>query len=735
MNFAPPNLRSLQGPFLWCTLAWTPMLWAEIRDFDPTAEGPWSDVEKTTLTVPLIPNGSVTMDGTVSQEEYGNFPGQLVDPGVNAWILDYPGDRQWDGPEDSSFTFWLAHDEEFFYVGVVAKDEVINQDDPTSLWKDDSIEIVVDALNDRYDINTDNSNDPYGGHNYVSYNGRFSDWDHEGGNKGGRRWSSEVDWAYGEQGEVWAVGSDQDQDNEDGHWHLDIRFAKSIFEDPEAGNRLENGYVMGFNIGMDDDDKFGPGENGDRSRSLDLELQYWWANRLRLLGWNAEEAENYEPAHIANGDHEEDFETGINSGGRLTHGGTGEIIFASDNPFELAPGPNITVSSRKSLGKLSTENPSYSEVIAVRNTGTENALTLSSVTLGGPDGELFEVDEFPATIAPQRQADIKFTFRPDGRTGNFSALLEIASDDVDLDDRMRVIEITASVVNLQGPMAQFSLDEAAGSTVMVDVSGHGRHGTYDAGGGTLALAQEALASGTAIEVSGGALGRVDGRHLDFESFTVSMWFRSEGGDGFQTLFAQGEPEGTPTYALLASGGNLAWFVGEETVFETSHGEAYAIGHTHHLAVSYGHVAPEKAVIYVDAVEVTSRQGLNPLAIGRDSVFVIGSYFDARLPFRGRIDDVQLYDRALSAEEVTWLRDHPGMVIGQRQPGGDLILGQVGLGTGGRIAFSLPDDATADIEYSTDLIHWKVIVPGAMGTFEETDAGRTEARAGYYRARR
>ena len=74
-----------------------------------------------------------------------------------------------------------------------------------------------------------------------------------------------------EDGDVWTVGKEVE-----GGWHLDMRFSKRLFEDPEAGNKLQDGYVMGFNIGMDDDDKFGPGTNGDGSRSQDLELQYFW---------------------------------------------------------------------------------------------------------------------------------------------------------------------------------------------------------------------------------------------------------------------------------------------------------------------------------------------------------------------------------------------------------------------------------------------------------------------------
>src|ERR1051325_6427072 len=150
----------------------------DIMSFDPTSTGPWSERGKTTLTVPKVPNGSIKLDGNVTSQEYGDSTGTTVTPGVNAWILDFPADRAWDGPADSSFTFFLAHDDDYFYVGVNVKDDVLNSDDPNgSFWKDDAIEIVVDALNDRFDNNTDNSNDPYGGHNYVNFQGRFSAWD------------------------------------------------------------------------------------------------------------------------------------------------------------------------------------------------------------------------------------------------------------------------------------------------------------------------------------------------------------------------------------------------------------------------------------------------------------------------------------------------------------------------------------------------------------------------------
>ena len=644
------RIGPVNGFFGLAIVACTSLSFAEIPEVDPTAEGPWSDVERTTLTVPLIPDGSVVIDGSVSQEEYGNFPGQFVNPGENAFILDFPGDRQWDDENDSSFTFWLAHDTNYFYVGINAKDDVLNQDDDTALWKDDSVEMIVDALNDRYDINTDASNDPYGGHNYVSYNGKFSDWNHADNERLNMRWTSAIEWTYAEDGEVWSVGSEVD-----GGWQLDVRFAKSLFEDPEAGNKLEDGYVMGFNIGLDDDDKFGGGPNGDGTREQDLELQYWWANRLRAIGWTPEEEEG--------GAKIEDFDLGINSGGRLTHGGTGEIIFSNENPFELSPGPNISISARKSLGQLDSAPPSYAEVLSVRNSGTENTLAISAVTVTGPDAALFSVDAFPATIAPQESADIRYTFTPNRSIGDFSVTFEIVNDDVDADDQTRFVEVTASVVNLQGPIAHYSLDEAAGTTEMLDITGFHRHGTFE---NAITLGKPALATGTAMIVAEGGFGQVDGRQLPIENFTVSMWIQANVAAGLQTFFAQGEQGGNPTYALLTNDGDLQWFVGDAPVFATSTGAAYTAGTTHHIALS--HTADSGTVaIYVDGVEVASQTGLDPLVIDSSvTTFMIGS-FNGALPFNGIVDDVQVYDRALSVENITFLKNNPGEVLGVTGP--------------------------------------------------------------------
>ena len=303
-----------------------------IQDFDSTAPGPWSEIANTVTGVAKVPNGSVTIDGELSAAEYGNIPGVNVTPGDpanggNAWILDFPGERSSDGPDDTSFTFWLAHDDEFLYVGVKAKDDVVQSDDPNdNFWRDDSIEIVTDVFFDRFDNNVDNSNDEYGGHNYVNFLGRFSRWDDATDERIDGIWATGVDWTYGENGDVYGMGGEVE-----GGWQMEVRMNKRMF-DPDGGEKLRKGHRIGFNIGMDDDDgRGGPGNDAPD----DLEVQYFWANRGRTIAWNETEKEFYTDLEIAYGAIAADSfleQDVINGAGRLSHGGTGEIIFGFDAP-------------------------------------------------------------------------------------------------------------------------------------------------------------------------------------------------------------------------------------------------------------------------------------------------------------------------------------------------------------------------------------------------------------------
>jgi hypothetical protein len=150
-------------------------------------------------------------------------------------------------------------------------------------------------------------------------------------------WATAVDWKYGAAEDVFGSGKAVA-----GGWKMETRFKKRLFEDPVTGNKLRNGYVMGFNIGLDDDDKKGPGPAGDKSRSQDLELQYFWANRLRYSKVDAAYLESLTAEERALQVWRADTENHpliIDGNGRLSHAGTGEIVFGYDT-------------DRKSSGKI-----------------------------------------------------------------------------------------------------------------------------------------------------------------------------------------------------------------------------------------------------------------------------------------------------------------------------------------------------------------------------------------------
>ncbi len=309
--------------YIMCTLALSliisfPVL-SQVLDFDERAEGPWSDIGKTTVTTPKVANGSVKLDGVVSSSEYGGFTGISVIPGVNAWILNYAQAKEWSGPDDSSFTFYLAYDDENFYIGVDVKDDVVRSNDPNpQFWKDDAIEILIDPLKTGYDYNYDSFIPDYGGHIYFNYEGRFSNWDDAADAPQTQiRWSKAVDWYYGENEIIYGFGEEKS-----GGWTVEARYGKANFEDPDGIFKLQPGASMTFNIGIDDDD------------GADLALQYWWANRIRAIGANPDsefwdlltEQELAIKAYLDPNSAAAFWEVGIDANGRLSPAGAGEVI-------------------------------------------------------------------------------------------------------------------------------------------------------------------------------------------------------------------------------------------------------------------------------------------------------------------------------------------------------------------------------------------------------------------------
>ncbi|MBI1390164.1 MAG: hypothetical protein GC154_17120 [bacterium] len=228
-------------------------------NFNEKTDGPWSDVANTTITIPKV--SSVQLDASVSSAEYGGFTGINVIPAETGWVLNYAAAKNFEGPDDTSFTWYMAYDDNNLYIGLTVKDDVVRSNDPpASFWKDDSVELVIGPYNDRYSINTDDQTQAYdvGGHVYFNYQGVISA-DRAAGDV---KFSNGVQWVYGENGDVFAVGKETP-----GGWTLEARIGKSMLNLNGNGLDMKQGSVFDFDIGLDDDD------------GADLALQYWWASR------------------------------------------------------------------------------------------------------------------------------------------------------------------------------------------------------------------------------------------------------------------------------------------------------------------------------------------------------------------------------------------------------------------------------------------------------------------------
>ena len=227
--------------------------------------------------------------------------------------------------------------------------------------------------------------------------------------------------------------------------------------------------------------------------------------------------------------------------------------------------------------------------------------------------------------------------------------------------------------------------------------------------------------------------------LDLDFITIAAWVNASGGGNQAYVVSKNYDGTTVPYSLNVGGNNLGaaldglgWFrAGWKNSGIGETGDLRGAG-WHHVAGTYDGTTLK---YFVDGERIAStEEGSGPLP-KNDNVMDIGRYLEDNDYFGGLIDNLRIYGVALSEEDIVALYEEEKRAS---TPPVDLaasVLGDLGFGAGGGFRLSLPDGIMADIEYSTDLIHWEVIATGTAGIFEDVDAARIDAPAGYYRAMR
>ena len=172
-----------------------------------------------------------TIDGIIGDDEYAGAPAAVVNGHTGVYNIP-SGDDTWE-EGDSSYTYWVTHDDDAVYVAVDVVDDEIFTDSAEAgsedgqTWVDDSIEIFFDA---------DDSNDAgrgdgeFEGQYVLTANGAWRD--NEANNP-----------QFGENDDWFAVTTETD----DGY-AIEFKVNKSALFDPEDGE------TIGWNVALNDDD-------------------------------------------------------------------------------------------------------------------------------------------------------------------------------------------------------------------------------------------------------------------------------------------------------------------------------------------------------------------------------------------------------------------------------------------------------------------------------------------------
>ncbi|GGS50180.1 hypothetical protein GCM10010156_06120 [Planobispora rosea] len=229
-----------------------------------------------------------------------------------------------------------------------------------------------------------------------------------------------------------------------------------------------------------------------------------------------------------------------------------------------------------------------------------------------------------------------------------------------------------------GEAAYWKFDEASGTTA-TDSSGKGRNLTL---GSTVTRSPGQL--GGALTFPKGAIATTSGPVLNTDAdFSVSTWVRLDGSSGHQTVFSQsGTAQSGMALAYVDSPGNpdlnQKWWFGMSAndTSATAHTVAYSdkpakINTWTHVVAVHDATA-RKLRLYVDGVLAAERdhtstwnaQGAFTLGKGR-IIGIEGS-------FSGAVDDMHVYDRVLTADDVRALYGVPTATSYNGIPSGQVI---------------------------------------------------------------
>ncbi|MCK5641356.1 MAG: hypothetical protein KAJ19_11180, partial [Gammaproteobacteria bacterium] len=127
-------------------------------------------------------------------------------------------------------------------------------------------------------------------------------------------------------------------------------------------------------------------------------------------------------------------------------------------------------------------------------------------------------------------------------------------------------------------------------------------------------------------------------------FTYSVWIRPDATTSWTTIMAEPGPSGNPIRWLGLLDMQVNWYDNSNNLF----GSALSPGSWYYLALSYD---GSDVIVYLNGAQIGSPYTPSPYTSVTDS-FVIGNNFIGTQAFDGIIDEVAIWNRALSSQEIS-----------------------------------------------------------------------------------
>jgi hypothetical protein len=210
-----------------------------------------------------------------------------------------------------------------------------------------------------------------------------------------------------------------------------------------------------------------------------------------------------------------------------------------------------------------------------------------------------------------------------------------------------------------GLVAAYSFDEGSGTTA-ADLSGNGNTATLTG----VTFASGKYGSAVSLNGTSSLVTIPDSASLDLSSgMTLEAWVRATSFASSQTLVAKERPGGGFPYGVELDNGVPAGYARTSSFTSATGTAALPTATWKYVAVTYDGSALRA---YVDGTQVGTAPASGSIAsssgqlsIGGDSVW--GEYFN------GRVDNVRIYDRALSSSELAADRTTPVAVAAPPPP--------------------------------------------------------------------